>query len=170
MKYKIIFGTLLLSSVLMADNLTKASSSDIKNMKTSMMEQAQMMPDGLKHMMSKMSVMEVKEKLLKLLSQKNIKFFTTFEHSALAKEAGLELPDTVVVVYGSPKVGTLLMQKSNEIALELPLKVLIYAKDNATHIAYKDIKTIATPFNLQNDPVVDKISKLQDALAKEIAN
>lgn len=152
----------------MADNLSKATSSDIKNITVSMKQQIHMAKDGLKHVMTKASVMEVKDKLMNLLKAKNIKLFTVFEHSDLAKEAGLDLPDTVVVVYGNPKVGTLLMQKAMGVALELPLKVLIYSKDGMTHVAYKDIKSIAASYNLQNDPVTDKISKLQDAIAKEI--
>ena len=113
------------------------------------------------------SVEETREILESILKEKNIKIFDVFEHSELAEEAGLKIPDTEVVVYGNPKVGTLLMQINPQIAYELPLRFLIHSKNGKTEVAYEDIKHIARQYRVKSD-VVNKISALQADLAKEL--
>jgi uncharacterized protein (DUF302 family) len=48
------------------------------------------------------------------------------DHAAAAKANGLELPPTVVVIFGNPKLGTPLMQSAQSAGLDLPLKVLVW--------------------------------------------
>ncbi len=48
-----------------------------------------------------------------------------FDHTAGAKVAGLEMPPTLVLVYGHPRGGTPVMQASPIAALDLPLRVLV---------------------------------------------
>ena len=47
-------------------------------------------------------------------------------HAALAAEAGLALRPTEVIIFGNPRGGTPLMQASQTIGIDLPLKVLVW--------------------------------------------
>ena len=61
------------------------------------------------------------------------------DHAAAAETAGLTLRPTEVVVFGNPKVGTLLMQAAPTLAIDLPLKVLVWQDDSGkTWLAWND--------------------------------
>ena len=79
------------------------------------------------------------------------------------------MTDTTVVVFGSPKVGTLLMQCKPSVALELPLKFLFYKDGDKTVIAYEDAKNIAARYGAQECEAVGKLSGAQANLLKEVA-
>ena len=55
--------------------------------------------------------------------------FTEIDHAAAAREAGLELRPRVVVFFGSPKGGTAAMQGQPTLALDLPMRVLVWQDD-----------------------------------------
>lgn len=65
------------------------------------------------------------EKLKTAFASKGLTVFAIIDHSGAAKEAGLDMPPTQVLIFGNPKGGTPLMQKAPALALQLPLKVLI---------------------------------------------
>jgi uncharacterized protein (DUF302 family) len=66
--------------------------------------------------------------------------FAEIDHTAAAIESGLTLPDTCVLIYGNPKVGTPIMQATPNTALDLPLHVLIRAVSKTeTIFAYRPI-------------------------------
>lgn len=98
----------------------------------------------------------------------NIPVFAKFDHSLNAKKVNLDLGETTVIVFGSPKVGTLLMQKRPEVAIELPLKVLISVnKHNQTEIKLQDIQKIAKDYNLENDDIILKMETFLNKLAEK---
>lgn len=83
------------------------------------------------------------------LEKLNIPIFAKFDHYQNAKDVNLDLRKTTVIVFGAPKVGTLLMQANQNIALELPLKLLIL-EDNSgkTIVRFKKMEYIAKEYNL----------------------
>ncbi|CUU68644.1 DUF302 domain-containing protein [Campylobacter hyointestinalis] len=118
---------------------------------------------------SPLSVDETALKLQNIIKDKGLKIFGMFEHSKLAKEVNLQMNDTVVVAFGAPKAGTPLMQCEPGIALELPLKMLIYKNsDGNTIVAYDDIKNIAKRYNANCDEVVNKLSAAQANFFKAV--
>lgn len=52
------------------------------------------------------------------------------DHAAAARTAGLEMPDTQVIIFGNPRVGTPLMLAVPDVAVDLPLRVLV--RDDGT--------------------------------------
>ena len=65
--------------------------------------------------------------------------FATLDHQAAAKSKGLAMPFSTVLVFGNPKIGTPGFIRKPELAIDLPLKALIYqAEDGKTYIAYSD--------------------------------
>jgi uncharacterized protein (DUF302 family) len=71
------------------------------------------------------------------LRDKGLKVVTRIDHAAAAREAGLELPPIVVLIFGNPRVGSPTMTANPLAAIDLPLKALVYQdKDGQTWFAY----------------------------------
>ena len=86
--------------------------------------------EGLEQVESKHSVDETVRRVLSSLGERDIKLFTIVDHSREAATAGLQLRPAKVVIFGSPKGGTPLMQAAPTVAIDLPLKALVW-EDNS---------------------------------------
>jgi uncharacterized protein (DUF302 family)/uncharacterized membrane protein YidH (DUF202 family) len=86
--------------------------------------------NGISSIPSHHSVDETVARLTALLQEKGVKLFAVIDHSGEAAKAGLAMPPTKLLIFGSPKAGTPLMLASPSIAIDLPLKVLV-AQDAA---------------------------------------
>ena len=75
------------------------------------------------------SVAVTLDRLAKGLEAAGIKIVARIDHAAGAKSVGAELRATEVLIFANPKLGTALMQSSQRIGLDLPLKALAYADD-----------------------------------------
>jgi uncharacterized protein (DUF302 family) len=65
------------------------------------------------------------ERLAQAIEGAGMRVFARIDHAAGAREAGLSMPPTVVLIYGSPKGGTPIMLAAPQSALDLPLRVLV---------------------------------------------
>jgi len=65
-------------------------------------------------------------RLKSILDQKKIEVFAHIDHAAGARNVGLALRPTEVLIFGNPRAGTPLMQTEQMIGLDLPLRVLIW--------------------------------------------
>jgi uncharacterized protein (DUF302 family) len=72
------------------------------------------------------SVDETAEKLQAILRAKGIALFALVDHSGEAAKVGMKMRPTKLLILGNPKAGTPLMQASPSIAMDLPLKILIW--------------------------------------------
>lgn len=75
---------------------------------------------------SKHSVDESVHKLEATLQAKGVKLFALIDHSGEAEKAGLQMPPTKLLIFGSPKAGTPLMVAAPTTAIDLPLKILVW--------------------------------------------
>jgi uncharacterized protein (DUF302 family) len=75
-------------------------------------------------------------KLTGLLSAKGVTLFAVIDQAAEARQAGLSLRETTMVLFGSPAAGTPVMAASPLAALDLPLKVLVWADGGQTNVTY----------------------------------
>jgi uncharacterized protein (DUF302 family) len=66
------------------------------------------------------------EKLGAILKAKGVKLFAVIDHSGEAERAGLHMRPTKLLIFGNPKAGTPLMVASPTIAIDLPLKILVW--------------------------------------------
>ena len=82
--------------------------------------------NGLIHLASKHSVDETLNRLENLLREKGVALFARIDHSGEAAKVGLEMRPTKLLIFGSPKAGTPLMQASPTLAIDLPLKALFW--------------------------------------------
>jgi Domain of unknown function DUF302 len=71
-----------------------------------------------------------------LAAAKEIKLFAVIDQAAEARQAGLDLRDTTLVMFGSPAAGPLVMAASPLAALDLPLKVLVWDDAGQTKVSY----------------------------------
>lgn len=105
------------------------------------------------------------------LADKGIPVFAQFDHAENAREAGLKLRPTTVVVFGSPLVGTGLMQENQGIALELPLRMAVWEdEEGSIWLSYPRLAVLAEDYGLSGHPVVEKMQVLLDALAQKLSS
>jgi uncharacterized protein (DUF302 family) len=88
--------------------------------------------NGIINTPSHHSVDQTLEKLKSILDLKGVTLFTVIDHSGEAQKAGLKMPPTKLVIFGSPRAGTPIMLAAPTIALDLPLKILIWQDDHNT--------------------------------------
>jgi uncharacterized protein (DUF302 family) len=73
------------------------------------------------------------------------------DHAAAARAAGLEMPDTQVIIFGNPHAGTPLMLTAPDIALDLPLRVLVRdAGTPAAVVSWQDPAYVGRRFGLDD--------------------
>ncbi len=85
---------------------------------------------GIVQIASKHSVDETVQKLKDILQAKGVMLFAVVDHSGEAAKTGLQMPNTKLLIFGSPKAGTPVMLIAPSIAIDLPLKMLV-AEDGA---------------------------------------
>ena len=102
-------------------------------------------------MVERRSPWEVDEtvaRLVGVLEARGVKVFAVIDHSGEARAAGLELRETKVVVFGNPAAGTPVMAAVPLVALDLPLKVLVWASDDGTRVDYLAPDELAARYDL----------------------
>jgi uncharacterized protein (DUF302 family) len=77
------------------------------------------------------------DRLVGALGRRRIAVFARVDHSGGASAAGLELADEELLIFGDPRVGTLLMQRDPEVGYELPLRLLVWDAGGQTRVGYR---------------------------------
>jgi uncharacterized protein (DUF302 family) len=72
------------------------------------------------------SVDQTVEKLKGILAAKGVALFALVDHSGEAEKVGMKMRPTKLLIFGNPKAGTPLMLAAPSIAIDLPLKVLVW--------------------------------------------
>jgi uncharacterized protein (DUF302 family) len=110
------------------------------------------------------SVDETVEKLNGILQAKGVMLFALVDHSGEAAKAGLKMPPTRLLIFGSPKAGTPLMLAAPSVAIDLPLKILV-SEDTSGKVwvsynspAYLGERHNLPPELLQNIAVVEALA------------
>jgi len=91
---------------------------------------------GVVTKLSPLTVADTTSKLTGMIAAKGMKLFGVIDQAAEARQAGLTLRETVLVIFGSPAAGTPVMAASPLSALDLPLKVLVWSDDGQTKVSY----------------------------------
>ena len=90
--------------------------------------------------------------------------FAAIDQSAAARAVGLALRPTTLILFGNPKGGTPLMQAFPLVALELPLKILIWEGREAVSVAYLRMSEIAERYGVKG--MDERIAAMDGALEK----
>jgi uncharacterized protein (DUF302 family) len=112
------------------------------------------------------SVTDTVARFTELLSEKGVRVFAVIDQAAEAQKVGLELRDTTLVLFGNPKAGTPVMVASPLAALDLPLKVVIWADGQQTNVSYPATAALAARYGLSPELAANlaAIDGLTDAL------
>lgn len=104
------------------------------------------------------------QRVEEILRAKGVKLFALIDHSGEAEKAGLEMPPTKLLIFGNPKAGTPLMLVAPSVAIDLPLKLLVW-QDSAGRAwisynaaAYLQNRHGLPPELLQNIAVVEGLA------------
>lgn len=100
---------------------------------------------------SPLSVGGTVSRLLELIAARQMKVFAVIDQSAEAQRVGLHLQPTTLVVFGSPAAGTRVMQAVPLVALDLPLKVLVWVHDEETKVSYLAPEALGARHGLDGD-------------------
>jgi uncharacterized protein (DUF302 family) len=110
------------------------------------------------------TVDETVEKLRQILENKGVTLFALVDHSGEAAKAGLSMPNTKLLIFGNPSVGTPVMLARPSSAIDLPLKILV-AENGAgkTSISYNSTQFLAErhgvpPHLIKNLAVVEGLA------------
>jgi len=82
--------------------------------------------NGIVEVPSNHSVDETVERVKSILESKGVTLFALIDHSGEAEKVGMKMPPTKLLIFGSPKSGTPLMLAAPSIAIDLPLKILVW--------------------------------------------
>src|SRR5215472_3706691 len=105
-------------------------------------------------------------RLTTILEAKGMQTFAVIDQRAEARRAGLDMRDTTLVLFGNPAAGTPVMAAAPLAALDLPLKLLIWADDGQTKVTYYGPAALAARYDLSADLSTELagIDPLTDAL------
>jgi len=110
------------------------------------------MNSGIVTVPSSHSVDVTVERLKSILQSKGIALFARIDHSGEAEKVGLKMPSTKLLIFGSPKAGTPLMLAAPSIAMDLPLKILVWEDRQAkVWLSYNSPEFLAKRHGLSQD-------------------
>jgi uncharacterized protein (DUF302 family) len=116
--------------------------------------------------LSPLTVADTTAKLTGIIAAKGVKLFDVIDQAAEARQVGLTLRETVLVIFGNPAAGTPVMMASPLSALDLPLKVLIWDDKGQTKVSYYAPAALAVRHHLGPELVgnLAAVNALTDAL------
>jgi uncharacterized protein (DUF302 family) len=110
---------------------------------------------GITSLVSPYSVAETAERVSAALRAKGITVFAVIDQSREAEKVGLALRPTQLIIFGDPKAGTALMNASPSLAIDLPLKALIWEDAGGkVQVSYNSTKYLQSRHALAQEPFV----------------
>jgi len=111
------------------------------------------------------------DRLQAIVEKKGLKVFARINHAGGAKMVGQNLAPTEVLIFGSPKLGTPLIQNVRTFGLDLPLKVLVWEEpDGKAHLGYVAPVDLATRHGATGvDKIIATMTTALDAMTSAAA-
>jgi uncharacterized protein (DUF302 family) len=115
------------------------------------------------------SVSDTVKRFTDILASKGVRLFAIIDQSAEARRVGLELRETTLVLFGNPAAGTPVMVASPLSALDLPLKILVWADGDGTKVSYVAPEALGARYQLSPELAgnLAAINPLTDALVTD---
>ena len=107
------------------------------------------------------------DRLIAALGRRGITVFARVDHAAGARKAGLQLADEELVIFGDPRVGSLLMQRDPAVGYELPLRLLIWDAGGQTMLGYRRPTELRDDFALADQ--LETLRRMENLLEQIIA-
>jgi uncharacterized protein (DUF302 family) len=128
-----------------------------------------MAADGLTTIRSNYGPKETMNRLEAAVDAKGMTVFARIDHAAGATGVGLSLPPTEVLIFGNAKAGTPLMQSTQTIGIDLPLRALVWQDASGdTWLSYNDPAWLAKRHGLSGatDAAVGLMTAALDTVVK----
>ncbi len=124
--------------------------------------------EGMIDVESSFGVEETGDRLYNVLKEKGMTIFNRVKHSDAAKNVGVELRETELIIFGNPKVGSPLMKCQQSVAIDLPQKALIWKdSEGKVWISYNNPRYLEKRHNISNcEEVISKIDKALAGISK----
>ncbi|HEV7489906.1 MAG TPA: DUF302 domain-containing protein [Rhodanobacteraceae bacterium] len=129
--------------------------------------------DGLISRSSVWNLHETADRLIAVLNSRGLEIMARIDHAAAANKVGLALRPTELFIFGNPKSGTPLMQKSQTLGIDLPLKALLWEDEaGIVWISYNEPGWLARRHGIdgENEATVRAMEAAMMAIAKEAAD
>ena len=112
---------------------------------------------------------ETIERLSKAITDAGNTIFATIDQAAAAKSAGLSLRPTALIIFGNPTGGTPLMDAFPLVALELPLKLLVWKEGDDVYVASLAMSEIASRYGVAGmDERISAMDRAVDTLINTV--
>ena len=112
------------------------------------------------------SVEETVDRLKNILQSKGVTLFALVDHSGEAEKVGMRMPPTKLLIFGNPKAGTPLMLTAPSVAIDLPLKILVWEDAHEkTWVSYNSSAYLQQRHNLPTD-LLQNIAVVETLAAK----
>ncbi|MDV7105557.1 DUF302 domain-containing protein [Vibrio sp. TH_r3] len=124
--------------------------------------------DGLVKYESDYSVKETADRFENIAKSKGLTVFTRIDHQQNASNVDLKLRPTEVIIFGNPNVGTPLMQCAQNVAIDLPQKVMVNEdENNKVWLTYNNPNYLMKRHDIKGcDEVIGKISGVLSKLSE----
>ncbi len=124
------------------------------------------MPSDMIVTRSSTTVKETIDGLQAAIESKGLTVFARIDHAAAARDAGLDMQDEEVLIFGNPKAGTMLMKENPAIGLDLPLKIVAWADaGGSTQIGYLDPAALGSRYEISDGAgIIETVTGLLAAL------
>ncbi len=107
--------------------------------------------NGVVKTRSAYSMQETIERITKDVEAKGIKLFDVIDQAKLAKDAGVDIKPSTLIVFGNPPLGTQFLSAKPESGLDWPVRLLVFEDDKGqVWTAYTDFKWIAKRHGIKN--------------------
>ena len=125
-----------------------------------------MTPEGVVTILSSFGPKETLDKLKAEIVSYGLELFAEIDHAKNAKEAAIALRPETVLVFGSAKAGTPLMQANQAAGLDLPLKALVWQDAEGNGLAHEPVHRCGeAPYRSAASPVPRK-SRTKPAISQ----
>jgi uncharacterized protein (DUF302 family) len=109
--------------------------------------------------------------LVDAIERRGLTVFTRIDHAAGAREAGLDLEDEQVILFGNPQSGTPLMQDDRRIGIELPLRILVWKQGDEVLTGHNDPRELSRVYDVQrHEATLEQMATLLEALTTEASS
>lgn len=129
-------------------------------------------PQSIEGIVTKSSPFSVEETLARLqeaMHKRGLAVFAHIDHSGEAERSGLKMQEAHVLIFGSPKAGTPLMVASPLLALDLPLRVLVWqSNEGCVWVSYTSVAYLATRYSIPQE-LIGNIAGI-DGLIESVLN
>jgi uncharacterized protein (DUF302 family) len=124
--------------------------------------------DGLTTLRSSHGPKHTMDRLEAAVTARGMTIFARIDHAAGAADAGLSLRPTELLIFGNAKAGTPLMQATQSLGIDLPLKALVWQDASGdTWISCNDPSWLAKRHGVDGEPQVGMMAAALDAVMRE---